>query len=110
MKTFRIDPNRIAVIGESASGQMAALLATRVSKRSSAQGRRRIPFEEVFENDLNAEFAAAVSLYGVYDFEAMTGELTPRSIPSRLFGITVLDNEGARRCGATLHCVMRGRT
>ncbi|HKQ93016.1 MAG TPA: alpha/beta hydrolase [Blastocatellia bacterium] len=92
-KTLRIDPNRIAVIGESASGQMAALLATRVSKRSGSQGRRRIPFEDVFENDPNAEFAAAVSLYGVYDFEAMTGELTPRSIPSRLFGITALDNE-----------------
>jgi alpha-L-fucosidase 2 len=92
-KTFRIDPNRIAVIGESASGQMAALLATRVSKRSGAQSRRRIVLEEVFENDPNAEVAAAVSFYGVYDFEAMSGELTPRSIPSRLFGITVLDNE-----------------
>jgi alpha-L-fucosidase 2 len=92
-KTFRIDPNRVAVLGESASGQMAALLATRVSKRSGAQGRRRIPLGDVFENDPNAEFVAAVSFYGVYDFEAMTGELTPRSIPSRLFGITALDNE-----------------
>ena len=39
------------------------------------------------------EVAAAVSFYGVYDFEAMIGELTPRSIPSRLFGITSLDDE-----------------
>jgi len=92
-KTFRVDPNRVAVIGESASGQMAALLATRVDKRSGAQGRRRIALEGVFENDPNAEFAAAVSFYGVYDFEAMTGEMTPRSIPSRLFGITALDKE-----------------
>jgi alpha-L-fucosidase 2 len=92
-KTFRVDPNRIAVIGESASGQMAALLATKVDKRSGAQGRRRIAFEGVFEGDQNAEFAAAVSFYGVYDFEAMTGEITPRSIPSRLFGIAVLDKE-----------------
>jgi acetyl esterase len=92
-KTFHIDPNRIAVIGESASGQMAALLATRNDKRSSAQGRRRITLESDVENDPNAEFAAAVSFYGVYDFEAMIGELTPRSIPYRLFGITRLDNE-----------------
>ena len=92
-KTFHIDPNRIAVIGESASGQMAALLATRSDNRSGAQGRRRIALGADFENDPNAEFAAAVSFYGVYDFEAMIGELTPRSIPSRLFGITSLDKE-----------------
>ena len=88
-------PDRIAVIGESASGQMAALLATRVSKRSSAQGRRRIPSKS-FRERSERGFAAAVSLYGVYDFEAMTGELTPRSIPSRLFGITVLTMKRAR--------------
>jgi alpha-L-fucosidase 2 len=92
-KIFRIDPNRVAVIGESASGQMAALLATRIAKRSGAHGRRRIALEGSFEDDPNAEFAAAVSFYGVYDFEAMTGEITPRSIPSRLFGITGLDKE-----------------
>jgi acetyl esterase len=92
-KSFRIDPNRVAVIGESASGQMAALLATRAGKRSRAQGRRRIALDGVFENDPSVEFAAAVSFYGVYDFEAMIGELTPRSVPSRLFGITSLDNE-----------------
>lgn len=92
-KTFHIDPNRIAVIGESASGQMAALLATGSDKRSGAQGRRRIALGADFENDPNAKFAAAVSFYGVYDFEVMIGELTPRSIPSRLFGITSLDNE-----------------
>jgi acetyl esterase len=92
-KTFNIDTNRVAVIGESASGQMAALLATRNGKRSRAQWRRRIALEDDFENDPSAEFAAAVSFYGVYDFEAMIGELTPRSIPSRLFGITSLDNE-----------------
>jgi len=92
-KTFRIDPDRIAVIGESASGQMAALLSTRGGKSYNQHGRRRIPLEGYFENDPTAEFAAAVSFYGVYDFEAMIGELTPRSIPSRLFGITNLDGE-----------------
>ncbi len=92
-KTFRIDPNRIAIIGESASGQMAALLATRAGKRSNQPSRRRIPLDGNFEYDPSAEFAAAVSFYGVYDFEAMIGELTPRSIPSRLFGINNLDDE-----------------
>jgi dipeptidyl aminopeptidase/acylaminoacyl peptidase len=72
---------------------MAALLATRNDKRSSAQGRRRITLERDVENDPNALFAAAVSFYGVYDFEVMIGELTPRSIPHRLFGITSLDHE-----------------
>lgn len=95
-KTFRIDPNRIAVIGESSGGQMAALLATRTGKHHGAKGRRRISLEGDFENDPNAEFAAAVSFYGVYDLEAMIGELTPRGIPSRLFGITSLDNAARR--------------
>src|SRR4030095_6233730 len=92
-KNFRVDPNRVAVIGESASGQIAALLATRIDRRSGAHGRRRIALEGVFEDDPNAEFAAAVSFYGVYDLEAMAGEMTPRSIPTRLFGITTLDKE-----------------
>ena len=92
-KTFRIDPNRVAIIGESASGQMAALLATRGGKRSDPPGRRRIPLERNYEHDPDADFAAAVSFYGVYDFEAMAKELTPRSIPVRLFGFSDLDNE-----------------
>jgi len=70
---FRIDPRKIAVIGESASGQMAALLAT----------------------EKMAEVAAVVSFYGVYDFMAMAREITPRSIPTRLFGITSMDDEAA---------------
>jgi alpha-L-fucosidase 2 len=92
-KTFRIDPDRIAIIGESASGQMTALLATRSGSRSTPSGRRRIRLEADFESDPNADIAAAVSFYGVYDFEAMAKELTPRSIPVRLFGITSLDDE-----------------
>jgi len=92
-KSFRIDPNRIAIIGESASGQMTALLATRSGSRSTPSGRRRIRLETNLENDPEAEIAAAVSFYGVYDFEAMAKELTPRSIPVRLFGIAQLDDE-----------------
>jgi acetyl esterase len=69
---FRIDPKRIAVVGESASGQMAALLATQ-------------------DNSL----AAAVSLYGVYDFMPLLTDTSPGSRLDRLFGLRVLD-DGAR--------------
>src|SRR5262245_4905363 len=48
-KTFRVDPNRITVINESANKQITALLTTRIDKRSGAQGRRRIALEGVFE-------------------------------------------------------------
>lgn len=68
---FRIDPDRLALIGESASGQMVAQLAAK-----SPHG-----------------VAAVVSFYGVYDFTAMTRDLSPRSIPARLFGLTRLDDE-----------------
>lgn len=70
-KKFRIDPRRIAMLGESASGQMVTQLAA----------------------EMRDEIAAVVSFYGVYDFTAMAGNLTPRSIPTRLFGITTLDDE-----------------
>lgn len=67
---FRIDPKRVAILGESASGQMVAQLAT-----------ERPPV------------AAIVSLYGVYDFNKMVTEWSPRSIPARLFGTQRLDDE-----------------
>jgi alpha-L-fucosidase 2 len=70
---FRVDRNRIAIVGESASGQMVAQIATEVKK----------------------DVAAIVSFYGVYDFLYRAVEITPRSIPTRLFGITKLD-EAAR--------------
>ena len=65
-RRFRLDPKRIAVLGESASGQMAALIAA-----------EKLP-----------EVAAVVSFYGVYDFLPMASPLTPRSLPARLFGMT----------------------
>ena len=72
-KRFNIDPKRIAILGESASGQMVTQLATELPK----------------------DVAAVVSFYGVYDFDvwarAMKGDPAPRSIPTRLFGITKLD-------------------
>ncbi len=69
--SFRIDPRRVAILGESASGQMAAQIATEKRKN----------------------IAAAVSFYGVYDFVSMVKEITPRSIPARLFGFNKLDDE-----------------
>jgi alpha-L-fucosidase 2 len=68
---FRVDPDRLALLGESASGQMVAQLAT-----ESPRGVR-----------------AVVSFYGVYDFTAMAKDLSPRSIPVRLFRLTKLDDE-----------------
>jgi alpha-L-fucosidase 2 len=68
---FKVNPARIALLGESASGQMVTQLAT----------------------EAPPEIAAVVSFYGVYDFETRTGDLSPRSIPARLFGITKLDDE-----------------
>ena len=69
---FRIDPRRIVLVGESASGQMVTLLATE-----------------------DAGLAGVVSFYGVYDFAPLVQDASPRSLAARLFGRTVLD-EGAR--------------
>ena len=71
---FKIDPNKIFSLGESASGQMVSLLAA----------------------DPTLKLAGVISMYGVYDFEAMAKEITPRSIPPRLFGITKLDDEARK--------------
>lgn len=89
-KRFNIDPAKIAVLGESASGQMAALLATESPK----------------------ELAAVVSFYGVYDFEAMAGDLSPRSIPARLFNVTQLDHEALEllRRYSPLHAAKKNMT
>jgi alpha-L-fucosidase 2 len=70
---FHVDPNRIALLGESASGQIVAQLAT-----------------ERIEG-----VAAVVSFYGVYDFLQMTPAAGPRSIAARLFGLSEM-NDTAR--------------
>lgn len=66
---FRVDPKRVAVVGESASGQMAALLATQ-----------------------DKELAAAVSFYGVYDFAPLLTDTSPGSRLEKLFGLRALDD------------------
>jgi len=60
------------VIGESASGQMAALLATE-----------------------DSQLAGVVSFYGVYDLFPFATSLTARSLPTRLFGITSINASAA---------------
>ena len=66
---YRLDPARMVLVGESASGQLVAHLAAS-------------------ESDL----AGIVSFYGVYDLEANAGDpSTPRSLARRLFRLTTLD-------------------
>jgi alpha-L-fucosidase 2 len=85
---FRVDPDRLALLGESASGQMAAQLASE-------------PCEGVAGADdpVDRESCAVttvVSFYGVYDFLPMVRDAKPRSLLVRLFGHTRLDEEGHR--------------
>jgi len=68
-RRFRIDPRRLAILGESASGQMVTQLATE-----------------------DSGIAAVVSFYGVYDFIPMVTDASPRSLLVRLFGMTTLDD------------------
>jgi alpha-L-fucosidase 2 len=71
-KRFRIDAARIAVVGESASGQMAALLATE-----------------------DKTLAAVVSFYGVYDFMPLLTDTGPGTRLDRLFGARSLNDAAA---------------
>ncbi len=67
---LRIDRSRLVLVGESASGQLVTHVAAS-------------------EPDLRG----VVSLYGVYDLEAMAGDpANPRSLARRLFGFTMLDD------------------
>ncbi len=67
---LRVDARSLVLIGESASGQLVTHVA------ASEPG-----------------LAGVVSLYGVYDLEAMAGDPSdPRSLARRLFGITTLDD------------------
>jgi len=67
-----IDPSRLVLVGESASGQLVAQLAA--TERT---------------------LAGVVSFYGVYDLEAMAGDpANPRSLARRLFRLTALDTGG----------------
>ncbi len=65
---FNIDPRRIILVGESASGQMVTQIAAE-----------------------DGALAGVVSFYGVYDFNAMVTDASPRSLLVRLFRRMVLD-------------------
>jgi alpha-L-fucosidase 2 len=67
---FNIDPKRIVLLGESASGQIVL---------------------QAGAGDPN--LAGIVSFYGVYDFNAMVSDTGPRSLLVRLFHRKVLDDE-----------------
>lgn len=69
---LRIDPRRMVLVGESASGQLVAHVAAR-----------------------EPTLAGVVSFYGVYDLEAMAGNPSdPRSLARRLLRLTTLDEAG----------------
>ena len=67
---FNVDPERIVLLGESASGQIVMQVAA--------------------EDKL---IAGVISFYGVYDFPSMVTDASPRSVLVRLFRRTVLDEE-----------------
>jgi alpha-L-fucosidase 2 len=67
---FNVDPSRIFLLGESASGQMVAQIATE-----------------------DRTLAGVISFYGVYDFPSMVSDASPRSLLVRLFRRTTLDDE-----------------
>jgi alpha-L-fucosidase 2 len=69
-KRFNIDPARIFLLGESASGQMVAHIATE-----------------------DRSLAGVISFYGVYDFNAMVTDASPRSLLVRLFRRDALNDE-----------------
>jgi alpha-L-fucosidase 2 len=67
---FNVDPQRIFLLGESASGQMVSLIAAE-----------------------DRSLAGVISFYGVYDFPSMVTDASPRSLLTRLFRRTVLDDD-----------------
>jgi alpha-L-fucosidase 2 len=79
-KDYNVDPNRIALLGESASGQMVSYLATNGQ----------------VEREQGTQVAAVVSFYGVYDLAAMVKDNSPRALHARLFGLTELNDQAWR--------------
>lgn len=86
-RDYRIDPARMVLVGESASGQMVVQHALSDSR-----------------------LAGVVSFYGVYDFAPMVTDASPRSLLARLFGRTAFDDDAKAvlRQYSPLHHVHRG--
>ncbi|HZB26239.1 MAG TPA: alpha/beta hydrolase [Vicinamibacterales bacterium] len=72
-RQFNVDPQRIFLLGESASGQMVVQIATE-----------------------DGDLAGVISFYGVYDLAAMVSDASPRSLLRRLFGRSSLDDDARR--------------
>ncbi len=82
---YRVDPSRIALLGESAGGQLVVQV-----------GALPCPGDLSSKDPVDHEscrVSAVASLYGVYDFEAMVKDAGPRSLLVRLFHRTKLDDE-----------------
>lgn len=84
--SFGVDPDRLAMLGESASGQMVAQLATEPCPGLSDSA-------DLVDRE-SCEVDAVVSFYGVYDFLPMVSDASPRSLLVRLFDHHALDDEG----------------
>jgi alpha-L-fucosidase 2 len=82
---FNVDPTRISILGESASGQMVTQIG---SLPCAGDPTAADPVERQ-----NCEVQAVVSFYGVYDFLPMVKDASSRSLARRLFGRTELDEE-----------------
>ena len=82
---FHVDPNRIAILGESASGQMVAQVAS--------------------ESCTGCKVQAVVSFYGVYDFTQWASDESNRPMLDRIFG--PWDEEVLKRYSPLFH-VRRG--
>ena len=86
-RRFNIDPARIVLVGESASGQLVLQVAAE-----------------------DTALAGVVSFYGVYDFTAMVTDVSPRSLLVRLFRRHVLDDHARAllRRYSPLHTARKG--
>lgn len=81
---FRVDPRRIAILGESASGQMVTLVASRPCSPVADSA------DPVERTDCRPN--AVVSFYGIYNLLPRATETGPRALLPRLFGPRELDD------------------
>ncbi len=81
---FGVDPRRIAILGESASGQMVAQVASRPCEGNAAA-------PDVVDRT-GCRPDAVVSFYGVYNLLPLAAEAGARPLLPRLFGPRPLDD------------------